>query len=170
MGRRKLHKTPEQIAEQKRRWAETRNAKRRQQYATDDAYRSAVHTQNRTGYRERTGSELRNCRENIANLQDFGSIRAVSIDGCTTHILTYTVVQLAKAIGGYHPVALYRWQRQDRFPRPTTQAIDCKVFTFDQAHKILVVMSEHQDKKLYLQKSDTDTINRLRDAIRPPEA
>ena len=169
MGRRKLNKTPEQIAEQKRRWAQTRNAKRRRRYALDSAYRAGVHEQNRTGYRQRAGSEPRNCRMNIARLREFGTDREVSIGGASRRMLTFSVAELATALGGYHTTVLYRWQMQSRFPRPRLRASDRKVYTFDQASNILRVMAAHQDEKLYLQETDAGTIQRLFDAMQTNE-
>lgn len=167
MGRHKLHKTPEQIAEQKRRWADTRNERRRQQYADDSAHRRSIHTQNRAAYRKRANSEPRNCRENIAKLREFGFSRRVSLKGSMIRMLTFSVSELADALGGYHRIVLYRWHKERKFPRPIVQAKDQEVYTVDQAHKILTVMSEHQDKKLYLRKSDAETINQLFNAMRP---
>jgi hypothetical protein len=162
MGRNKLHKTREQIAEQKHRWfGPARNKRRRKRYAADSAYRETVNSWNRTSYRQRSNSKLRNCRDNISELHEFGSIRIVPIGDSRKRIRTFSVPELAKALGDYHPVVLYRWQKERKFPRPVIPANDGKVYTEDQARKLLTIMSEHQDKKLYFHKTDARLIEQL---------
>ena len=170
MGRRKLHKTPEQIAEQKLRWwGPCRNERRRQQYAKDHSYRRTVHIRNRDSYRRRVGSQPRNCRANIARIAEFGSISLVTLNGSTRRMRTFSVAELANALG-YHRIVLYRWHKQGKFPRPLLQANNQMVYTFGQAQKILTIMSEHQDNKSYFHKSDRETIRRLFRAMTSNEA
>lgn len=162
MARHKLHKTPQQIAEQKGRyWGPARNRRRRKRYVADAIYREKVKNWNRSSYRRRNNSKLRNCRDNLPKLRQFSSIRTVPIGRSRRRVPTLTVPELAKALGGYHPVVLYRWQKEDKFPRPVIPSNDGKIYTEDQARKLLTIMSEHQDKKLYFQKSDGELIEQL---------
>lgn len=167
MGRQKLRKTPEQIAEQKRRWwGPSWNERRARRRATDSAYREKVKSSNRASYRRRSKCQQRNCRDNIPKLHEFGSFRIVVIDGARRRLLTLSVPELAKALG-YHPVVFNRWQKEGKFPPPAVSASDGKVYTRDQARRLLTIISEHQDRKLYFNKSDAQVIRQLFKAMGP---
>jgi hypothetical protein len=165
MGRHKLHKTAEQIAAQKCRWADTHNRKRRMMYASDPAYRQKVVEQNRSSYRRLNKSKSRDCEKNLRKLHQFGNIRIVAAGTRRQPSLTFSTKELAKALGGYHHIVLYRWQRVRTFPRPAAQSDGLNVYTETQARKLLCVMSKHQKHKQYLHRRDTATIGALFSAM-----
>jgi hypothetical protein len=169
MGRHKLHKTPNQIAEQKLRWwGPARNKRRRNRYATDKLYRERVHRWGRTSYQKRSKPKLRNSGANLAKLNQIGSLRIVSANGNRKRVITFSNAELATLLG-YHPIVIRRWHTDRRFPRPSLRAKRSKnvfgVYTKNQAEELLKIMSEHQKKKLYLQKSDAETIAKLFKAV-----
>jgi hypothetical protein len=175
MGRHRLKKSDSMIAAQKKKWAKKRNARRRQQYASDPKYRDSINQRNRSSYRDTNGVEMRNCAKNIDKLNKFGKVRVIRINKKETReCLTLNVHELASALGGYHHIVLYRWHRQKKFPKSEFEVVDARaypplmVYTENQAKLLLHVMSQHQREKLYLHDRDAETIKGLFAAMAIP--
>jgi hypothetical protein len=100
MGRRKVQKTPEQIAADKLRWWGTeRNARRRERYAEDAAYRENAIRQVQASYRkkrEESGFRVRaeDCRDRLDALDAIGATRVLR-DGCSA--LTFSEVASSRS-------------------------------------------------------------------------
>lgn len=169
MGRPKLIKSETEVIAQRTKWANSHNKRRRDNYARDSHYRSVVNDRNRNNYREKNGVVMRDCRENLNRLSEFGMTRHVAIDGMVYERLTFTTKELAQLMGDYHPIVLYRWHKEGKFPRPNVTLVDDNyvikpdslVYTDDQAVKLLTVLGAHQAVKQYLHSTDTDTIRQL---------
>ena len=165
MGRRKVKKTAKQIKAQKAKYRERHNSSRREKYAKDESYRTAVHKRNRDRYRSENQVEFRKAeapsvvdRQCKMALVEFPtgkteSVKCVDYDG------------MAKLLGGYHKFVLHRWHRSGRFPRATKfVTVDGHrkaVYLVDEAKKLVRVMRDHQKEKLYFTGRDKKTIGKL---------
>ena len=158
MGRKKLNKTPGQIAAQRRKWQDARNRRRRSRYADDEDYRESVKSQARERSRrvseplkDRAGS----CRQALDDLPTYGQSRKM-LTGEQRTVLTSR--ELATAMGLSHQMELYKWQRDGRFPRPTHGAVvgrtHANVYTLAEAKCLLRKMAKHYDSRNYLREGD----------------
>ncbi len=169
MGRNKLEKSEGEVVAQKQKWAEARNKRRRDRYAKDASYQTSVNQRNRDSYRATHGVVLRDCRESINRLVEFGTKRHVAVNGFVEERLTFTIKELAEVAGGYHPIVFYRWHKEEKFPRPNVELVDVDnnvqtdklVYTEAQVRRLLVILGAHQATKQYLHSTDTTTIRSL---------
>ena len=141
--------------------------KRNALYASDPEYREFIKGASRASYRKHAGMELRNLR----NASDFfdqlpvlGSHRLIRGADTKRPRLTFSLREMATALGGYHPNVLRQWCREEKFPRPTMQAF-CRgrelVYSLDQARALMKIMGEHQQEKAYLSADDKAVIAAL---------
>ena len=164
-----MNKTADQIQTVR----EARNKRRRDRYAKDPNYRATVKSSNRSQYGKRAGVVPRvSCAESIPQLANFGRVRAIMRGRQKVDCVTFTVQEIAKAMG-YHPWVVYRWQGREQFPKPAVllhghnKGIPGSyVFTHPQATRLLSVLADHQAVKMHFQQTDLDTIARLRAAMK----
>lgn len=83
---------------------------------------------------------------------------------------TYSIQEMAEALGGYHGGVFYRWLRTSRFPQPDIPVTEkgrppYKVYSAEATKALVKVFSDHQKVKAYFHKSDTDTIQKLFDVM-----
>jgi len=159
MGRRKLHKTPEQVAAQRRKWQDARNKRRRKRYAEDPEYRESVKNQARERSRKLSAplkDRAAACRQAVQDTASYGQKRKM-LEGGKRVVLTSR--ELAAAMGLSHQMEMYKWQRDGRFPRPIHGAIvgrtHANVYTLEESKCLLRKMANHYDKKNYLRKGDS---------------
>ena len=154
------------VHEVNRRTVKKRNAL----YASDPAYREFVKGSSRATYRRQAGLQLRNLRnasEYLPQLPTLGAERIIK-GGTNRKRLTFSVREMAVALGGYHPNVLRQWIREGRFPAPVLQAhVRGKelVYTIEQTRALMEIMSNHQIDKAYLSQSDAETIAALHEAM-----
>lgn len=173
MGRRKLYKTAKQIAAQKLKWAEKRNAIRRVLYAKDDSYRSRCQVAARlTARKDAVNPQPQYtrylaCEYGIAHIKTIAQSRRLVKNGVVSRvqILCLTSFEFSKASGLHHVVMLHKWQRNGKIPRPAVMAVVGRthacVYTIEQAEAMLKVLLGHYSVKSYLSDSDADTIVKL---------
>jgi len=165
VGRHKLQKTPEEIVVQKRRWADSANAKRRERYARDSAYRR----QAKVAARDYARSKSHTTPEGFTAK---AAVCAVSLKRLKRQKgRNVTCSELATFLGMGNVVTLYTWQRTRRFPAPVETVIRegigaVRVYTFGQAVRLLEVMLMHYQEKTYFFEKDNETITQLFDAMR----
>ena len=153
----------------KAQWAKTHNARRKQEYSEDPAYRNSVIDSKRAGYREHNA--MTNAVSGLGNIgreSDFGTHREMDLGGAEFSGVCFTTKEMASLLGGYHIQVLYRMQRDGRFPKPEMPIVSkpsVLVYTLSQAQKLLAVMANHQTTKAYLQVDDLDTIRALKEAM-----
>lgn len=165
MGRHKQFVSARAQANQKASWVATSNKKRKSRYATDPEYREKVKARSRDHYREKHEVSLRPLDFCKKRLEDMGRMRKIVLAGANVTALTFSVKELANALGGINPIVIYRWHADKLFPRPNViqqgaQEDDdgAHVYTLGQMKRLIAVMEEHQKKSLYLRKSDRATI------------
>lgn len=184
MGRRKKVFTEAEIAERKARWwGEDRNARRRERYANDPAYREKAVKQVRSNY-ERTKeskgipSRSRNCLENLPRLTEIGSIREVQLaDERTVRMLTFQVRELGDALERNGAV-VGRWISANLMPAPIYKAklpggTKAAVYTVNEVRAIMEVFSEHQQISQYIRAHHTefrDKVGAKLDAVRAADS
>lgn len=163
MGRTKVYRTAEERKQQKLRYRDAHNAKRREKYANDVEYRKSVFDANRARYREQHGVSARE-RDLDPKVASVLSVkRKVRVDGQSKMAACLTNEDLATAMG-YHRFVLHRWQRSDRFPRPKHRMDNSSrqgVFLLPEAKELISIMRKHLKRKMYLTSRDTDTIAQL---------
>jgi hypothetical protein len=156
---------PKPVSKTKKWWKE-RNKRRKARYHSDPDYKKQVNRLNRLHYRKVEGSALREPAK-LSDLAALGTVRKL-LTGASRK--TYSIEEMAKALGDYHKVVLYRWIRTERFPRPSiataAKSTISFVYSLDQARALIKVFSEHQKSKAYFHKSDTETVEKLFDVMR----
>jgi hypothetical protein len=157
-------------------WGEERNARRRQRYQEDPAYRQGVLQRARQaqfGTRRAAGfevSEGEDCRRNIPMLDAAAQTRDIEQDGVALgSAKAVTVDELAQALNR-DPQVLYRWMGKGMLPRPVFEARNGRnrlqaVFTLAEARAIVTVFGEHQETSLYFRSTHTGTIHRINQAV-----
>lgn len=172
MGRKKQVLSPQEIEERKNRWwGEDRNARRRERYQNDPAYRAKAITQVRTSYRksrEDAGLEVRDedCRQNIKRIHEFGLIRELRVDEeRTVRMLTFASKELARCLDR-NPQVVYRWISSGLVPGPVNKARNTRnrweqVYTPDEVRAIMNVFGEHQQTSQYFRSYHTETRDKM---------
>lgn len=161
MGRHKKVFTEEEIAERKARWwGEDRNARRRERYASDTAYREKAVQQVREHYeriKEAKGLPIRSrdCLENLDRLTEIGSIREVTLaDERSVRMLTFQLKELATALDRNSNV-VSRWVASRMIPPPIHHArlnggTKARVYLVAEVRAIMEAFSEHQKTSQYI--------------------
>jgi len=171
MSRPKLKKTRKEIEAQITKWRNASNAKRKKLYAESSEYREKVNRDKRGYYRDRVGFEV---RKSVAPAQvaDYGELRQVLTEkGGKRTMNVFTVEAMARVLGDYHRVVLYRWLRSNRFPWPQHEALPLgkgpsqRVYTLQEAIALAKTFTIHQKDRLYLRSTDHDTIYRLFNSV-----
>ena len=169
MGRKAVVRTPEEEAEQKARWAASRNARRRAAYQADPEYRDKVVQTSRKNYRRTNAVEQVDCRSNISQLGILGEARTVEIAGVAHTLTTFDTAQLAQALGNYHAHGIYRWYTNGQLPRPVVEVVGSmgtkKVFVLDEVLAMIGVLGPHQVTVRYYRQEHTETIDALFAAV-----
>lgn len=159
--------------EQKQKWfGDKWNERRRERYENDPEYRKKAIMRARKTYREKHGVEMKDCSSNLDNLGQIGTIRPVVLGKKTVDRLSFNVAEMGEVLGR-SAVSLYHWFSNDQFPKPVFETgftgggnLNCKVYTEQEVIALVEVYSEHQSRKAYFRKTDTDTINRLHSAVK----
>jgi hypothetical protein len=177
MGRRKQVLSETEIEERKQRWwGEARNARRRERYAKDPAYRERAIQQVRESYRksrEDAGLPLReeDCRNNLDRLAEFGMLREVKIDEeHTMRMLTFFTKELAKALDR-NPAVVQRWINSGLIPPPVIIGKShtnrwYPLYTVTEVRAIMAVFGEHQQTSQYFRTYHTETREKMHAAVR----
>lgn len=173
--------TDEQRAEQKRRWYEARDARRRIRYSEDPEYRDQRRAASREDFRKRNNvdpSDFRDCRKNYDHLDDFGKLRVIAIGDELEEHLTFNVAEVAQALGNYNKTIIRRWISKDMMPPPVLMATDVtgsfgretgtsevQVYLEDEVKAMIEVLGPHQSQYRYYRADHRDTVDLLYDAI-----
>lgn len=181
MKRRKQPLTSEEIEKRKQLWwGPTRNARRRERYASDQAYREKAIKQVRETYRrtrEAEGASVRqeDCRENLPKLFELGRVRTIRVSGQQVKDnapkkLTFTLEELAKTLGRNTQV-LYRWLSDDMIPAPLYEALNERnrwqgVYTEDEVTAIVQIFGKHQEISQYYRTFHENTRNSIHSAVK----
>ena len=167
--------TPEQRAE---RLAAARNARRNKRYHSDEEYRKKVLAQGRQSYRGSVGASTSREVVSIGKLQYIGESREVTIKGKRRKHITFSVEELAEALGDYNPSVIRRWYQKGQIPKPALEAdvvVPRKgnttghqrmyVYVIEEVKAIVSILSEHFSEFLYFRKDHEDTVDRIMDQI-----
>lgn len=159
MGRTPI-KTDRERERRKRATQEKSNAKRREQYLMDKKYREARRRASRDGYREAVGgfdfTKYNSCQRSLESPDAIGKVRGGR--------QLVSISEMAKAMGFSNKVTIYYWQRDGKFPKPSTKVAGgnrLSYYTHPQAVRILGIMMDHFEKSTYLKTKDADTISSL---------
>lgn len=167
MGRKKKMLTPEQIDERKKKWwGEERNARRRERYRSDPAYRQKAIQQSRKKFEDRDVNEdaqhLTQVRDKIAS---YGQVREVSLpDGTVRQMLVLTSDELATVLGRT-PNMLFRWRSSGKVPYGILQTrvgkTNAQAYSVPEVAAMVDVLKDHFTERYYYHDSHTETIQRL---------
>lgn len=157
--------------QQKRKWRDSSNTKRKAQYREDSSYREKVREQSReTGRKAHGGLQADRAhiiRDSLSSLPTHSVMR--KLINSDLEIPTFTTAELTPLMGISNVVIVHGWQRTGRFPRPRLEAIvgrtHAHVYTLQEAEKLLSVMAMHFSSKNYLNQSDEETVALLNKAM-----
>jgi hypothetical protein len=96
-------------------------SKRTVQYADDPAYRQRIKTYSRELMQARRGTKLVDCRENLADLADFGTRRTAYIADEPHNRLSFTIGEAAEALMVTNKL-LRVWIKEGTVPAPVVPA------------------------------------------------
>ncbi len=173
MGRLKIKRTAKQLADKTRKDYDRLNKRRRKRYREDQKYRQSCKSVSRITARKSSDNqspELQrqaHCKSVVGNLVQYAERREIVEDGELTGRTQHTLTsrELAPLLGLSHVVMLHKWQRADKFPRPTVIASTYRphagVYTIPQARALIKVMIRHYSTKSYLSVLDDTTITDL---------
>lgn len=139
-----------------------RNARRRERYATDPAYRERILNYER----QKRHTEPFDCRTNLETLASFGVVRPV--DGGAEG-LTFTIEEAAKVLGRT-PKSLYKYFSKNLFPRPPhtvkgPSGLDQEAYTEKEMVRLINVFGQHQSETPYYGVYHEETKKALFDAL-----
>lgn len=178
---RRLQSMSKKITDQKTRrrlWDLAALKKRRERYRKDPEYKKKVNQYNLERYRSAYGkTEQKNCRDNLNDLESFGTLRELTHTG--KEGLTFTSEELGSVLGGYDVQTIYRWVRLGVFPEPVYKAYTYRsaynkamvktsvnVYLAREVSAFIPVIADHQDEYYYLSQKHKETINALQKAAR----
>jgi len=167
MGRKRLVLTEADIQARKLKyWGPKRNEARRERYHADPEVRQALIQAARTTYRNRReemGQQVRadDCRNNIPLLAQIGQIRSMTGVLQGKDMLTFTLDELAKAMGR-NPQVLHRWINTDLFPTTAFEGYGVdnrlrRVYIAEEAINLLGAFGKHLETRQYFKEFHTDT-------------
>ena len=147
-------------------YKEKLNAKRRDTYAKDEAYRQERQDTCRENYRRANHVGGKDCRAMLPMLKKLGNIRYIYVGKKQVKALTFSYRELANALD-YSLVAVYRMANDGRIPKAVSQVVygesaaikPCGefVYTEAEARAIINVLGQHQEKLLYYGARHTET-------------
>lgn len=161
--------THEQRAAKEREWMAASNETRRNQYRKEPAYRDKTMKAAREHYRENSAQDVKGCAENLDKLDTMGTVRRVQLGAQCVNIVSFTIDELAIAIGGYHPVVVRRWIRDGMFPEPAfreqkeipQRGAKAHVYTLNQVRAFVTAFAEQQKEKQNFYATDREFIATL---------
>jgi len=150
-------------AENERRWADARNARRREAYATDPDFKERTGRLNRGWYRSKNTMQYGGCRKNIAKLASIGVVRTVTTeDGAFLHKgTTFRFEELANAINRNTQV-IRRYVAGGLLPPPLFfSETKQPVYSIGEARAVVTVLADHYEKTAYYRQNHTDTREKI---------
>lgn len=144
-------------------WGEERNARRREQYATDPERAEAIRQQRRESYARRTGKvPAKTCLGNVGKVPSAGTVMAVHV-GKGPFVIgrVFTQTDVAEMLDR-QPQVIYRWHQREIFPSPVLfddkgnrYYADVEVIDF------IKIMGEHQKETPHYRQDHTDVRDML---------
>lgn len=161
--------THEQRAAKEREWMATSNETRRTRYRSEPRYRDKTMKAARNHYRENSAQDVKACAQNLPILETLGTVRRVQLGAQCVHIVSFTIDELAEAIGGYHPVVVRRWISDGMFPEPAfheqkeipQRGAKAHVYTLNQVRAFVEAFAEQQQHKQNFYATDREFIGKL---------
>lgn len=148
-------------ASKTKKWWGDRNARRRERYAQDVAYREDEIERSRANYRDRNGSPTVNdIRGTKAGT--YGVLRQVGGKG--RKVVTFTIKELAKAMG-YNSQIMGRWVGDGRMPAPVLESGHLIVYNYPEVRAIMSVLSDHLKSTAYYRSDHQGTRAKMFDAV-----
>lgn len=156
------------------------NKQRRERYQKDATYRQAVNERNRLQYRERAGTGVftHEAAPPTTGLVQFGTSRRLVGDPEGSFSRTFTVREVATALGDYNGQTMYRWLRDGRLPPMETEAYEpyensagvereakVAVYLYQELQVIAQTLREHQLEFSYYRASHHETKAKILAAV-----
>lgn len=101
--------------------------------------------------------------EDPARLAGHGALRHVLRGPCAGTRLTFTMRELARALGLAHPQVVHRWRRRGQVPGPVVAAAGCSrpVYLEPEVQAMARVLAAHFRRVAYFRQDHADTRARL---------